>query len=159
MARLADRVHVGAQQQVRMWPAVGEMTGSAALGVHDRVLEDKRPGDGSVAIRTECILTMGRPRKLFVPRAVWIMTVAAVHQALVYLVTRRQRKLRLDLSMALVAKPGLCGFEQVFRRGGVVNTVATGAADAAFAVRRAREGRVFSRMTGEAHGVSLRGFA
>jgi hypothetical protein len=61
MALLADRVHVGAPQQMGIRAAMRNVTRRAALGFYHGVFKDKRPGNCGMAICTEGIVTVESP--------------------------------------------------------------------------------------------------
>lgn len=157
MARLADCVDVGASQQMEIRATVRKVTCRAALGFDDRVFEPKWSGSRGMAIDAEGILTLERPWKLLLRRAMRIVAVSALDQALRDVVARRHRELRLNVGMAAVAKLGLVGLQQILRYAGGMDAVAAGAACIAFAVSGPGERRMLARVTSQAHIIHLRG--
>jgi hypothetical protein len=104
MALLADRIDIGAAQKVWIRTTVRKMTCSASLCLHHRVLEHKRSSPFGVAICAKRVLSMGSPGWVFSNSAVRVVAVSAFNEAILNLVSRWIRELRLNIRMALEAQ-------------------------------------------------------
>ena len=88
MTLLADRIDVGATQQLWIRAAVREVTRGASLSLHHRVFEYKWSTRIGVAICAKRVLPMGSPGWVLSNRAVRVVAVSACNQAFQYLVVR-----------------------------------------------------------------------
>src|SRR5664279_3525525 len=73
MAEQADGVDLGPIQHVRIRPAMRNVAGGAAFGLHHRMFIHKRSGDFRVALRADDVLLRGRPLKPPSDSAVWLV--------------------------------------------------------------------------------------
>jgi hypothetical protein len=73
---------------------------------------------------------------------VWIVTIAAIHQALIHLMVERLRKSGLDVSVAGIAKLRLRNLEKVLLASKFMNAMATQATNFCGSVCRSIEIRV-----------------
>ena len=150
VALQADRVDRGAIQQSRVRSAVREVACSAALGLDNRVLVDKRSGRFRMALGADRIHLRGRAQILPAEGSVRVVAVRALNEAFFHLVMERLVELRLDVGVALEAELRLRYLEQRSRVFCKVNAVAADATYIRFAVSRALEVRMLSLMAGEA---------
>ena len=81
-----------------------EVTCGASLRLHHRVLKHKWPGCVGVAICAKRVLSMGSPGWVFSNSAVRVVAVSAFNEAILNLVSRWIRELRLNIRMALEAQ-------------------------------------------------------
>jgi len=76
----------------------------ASFGLHRSVFKDERSGFVGVAAKTDLVLGGGRAKLARQESAMWIVTIAARHQAFVHAMVDWFGKLRLDFKMAAVAQ-------------------------------------------------------
>ena len=137
MAEQADGVDLGPIQHVRIRPAMRNVAGGAAFGLHHRMFIHKRSGDFRVALRADDVLLRGRPLKPPSDSAVWLVADDAEDQSLRYSVTGGHGELRPFVFVALKAELRLRGFEQIFGFTSAMDAMAAGAAFIALTVGRA----------------------
>ena len=157
MALQADRVHVCAVQQTWIRTAMRKVTCGATFGLHHRVLVYKRARCFRVALRAHRIHLRRGAKILAIERAVWIVTVAALHQSLFHLVVVGHIELRLRIGMTLEAKRRLRRRKQLFFNLAVMNAVAAYTAHIVLTVRSPLEIRVLALVTTEALGIYFLG--
>lgn len=147
IAQRCDGRHI---QQPRILRSVRRMAGQAALGLYRSMLIHERSANICVTLGADCILVCSRPQIVRSERAVYIVAIRALDQTLIHAVMNRHVELRLLVRVALVAKRGLSGPEQVLLILALVDAVAGGAADVGFGMRRALEVGVRACVAGKA---------
>jgi hypothetical protein len=90
-----------------------------------RVLINKRTGLFRMALHTDDVSGDAALQFLLLECPVWIMTIAAVHQALIHLMVERLRKSGLDVGVAGIAELRLRNLEKVVFASKFMNAVAT----------------------------------
>ena|ERR1017187_3575094 len=134
MALQANGVDVGAIEQPRIRTAVWRVARGASLGLNYIVLINKGARGFGVALGADRVLLRSRLQPLLAKCSVRIVAVSALHQAFFNLMVERHVELRLDVGVALEAKPGLSNFEQMLRIFAGVHTVAAYATHIGFAM-------------------------
>jgi len=129
VALQAQQVHVAQLQHVRIRSAVHQVAGLAAVNLHGRVFVHKRPLLIRVAGEADLILRRGSSHLFGPHRAMRVVAVGALHQALVHAVVERHIELRLLRQMARIAKLGLGLHQQEIGVFTVVRRMAGDATD------------------------------
>lgn len=157
VAAAADGVNIGADEQVGVGTAVGEVACGAAFCCDGGMLESERAGHACVAIGADPDL-IGIGGVGHVGRcSVRIMTVRTLDQVVGDIVSIGLGELRLHVGVALIAELRLRGLEEEGVFAGGVNAMAASATEVGFGVRRLEGRGMFCRMALEAHGIDLRG--
>jgi len=140
MTTQAKEVDVVDLEQARIGGSVRRVAGETAfIRLHRRMLEDKRPHGIGVAFSADCELASSYANLAAGLGSVGIVTVAALYEPNVDTVAVGSRELRLLHRMAAVTQGGLRLHQHEVDVGGVVRTMAAGAADAIGKMRRLRE--------------------
>jgi hypothetical protein len=147
MALQAKGINVRNIEQPRVGRAVRRVTGNAPLGLHYWVLIRKRAGSFRMAFHADDTLISGGAKLLLLECSVGIVAVAALNQALVYLVMEGLIEVGPNVCVARVAQHGLRHLEHVEFTARRMNAVTAGATDVGFTVGRTREIRMGSGMT------------
>lgn len=150
MALEADRIHVCAIEQPRIWSAVRCMAGRAALGLHYHVLVYEWPCSLAMTFCADHIHLRRRAKVFAIEGAMRIVTVGALQETFFNLVMEGHVELCLGFGVALVAQLRLRSFEQLLLDRAVVDAVTTYAAHLVFAVCRALEVGVLALVAAEA---------
>lgn len=129
MALLADRVDIGAIQEVRVRSAVRCVACCAPFRLDGSMLVDKWTGLFCVAFRTHSILLRCRFETFAAGLSVRIVAVVALNLAFFDLVMKWHRELRLHIGMALEAEFRRRGLKQVRLVFAGMNTVTPCAGD------------------------------
>jgi hypothetical protein len=99
-----------------------------------------------MALHTDGVSRDAASQFLLLECPVWIMTIAAVHQAFVHLMVERLRKSGLYVSVAGIAKLRLRNLEKASLASEFVNAVTTHATNIRISVRGALEIRMCCRV-------------
>src|SRR5271168_1212107 len=102
----------------------------ASIHLHGRVFEHKRSLLVRVALEADSVLRGGSPHLVRLHRAVHVVAIAALDQALVDAMMKGHVELSFLLQMAPIAKLGLGLYEQKLRCCGVMRRMARDATDA-----------------------------
>lgn len=148
----AKLVHVVASEHAGIGRAVRRVAEHAAFCLDDGMLVDEGAGVLLVALDADCILLRGRLGHALLERAVGIMAVGALHQALIHLVMERLGEGGLYVLVALGAENLLRGFQEL-RIGlslGSVHAMTGCADDLSLSVGGALEHLVVALVTGQA---------
>jgi hypothetical protein len=157
VALQANRVHVRSIQQTRIRTTVRRVAGNAAFGLDHIVLIHKRSSRFGVALGADRILLRSRLEALAPKRSVGVVAVGALDQAFLHLVMERHIELRLDIGVALETQLRLRDLEEMVPIRAGVNAVTTDAAHIRFAVTRALEVGMLSRVAAETLRVHILG--
>jgi hypothetical protein len=157
VALLADGIHIGAIQKLRIRSPMREVAGCATFGFDSTMFINEGSGRRGVAFGAHHELSRRRPHRILSQGVVRIVAVCAFHQTLFYLVVEGQGKLRLDIAVALEAELRICHFEQMPRHAGGMDAVAADAAYIALPVRRAVKVCVLPCMAAQAFVIHLFG--
>lgn len=156
MALKTDGVHVGAIEQVWIWPSMPKVASSATFALHGGVLINERTSRFGVAPDTKGVLLDGWPAALYFVSAVRVVAIGALNQSLIHLMVDGHGELRLDIGVALVAERRLRRFEQGLHLA-MVNIVAAGATYIARGVIRVVKAPVLCQVALQAPGVYFLG--
>jgi|SRR5580658_977964 hypothetical protein len=115
MALQAQQVDIAYLQHVRVWPAMRDVAGLAAFELYCFVLEHEWTLFVDMARKADNVLRRGCPDLLRFHRAVHIVTVTALNEALVHAMVKGHVELRLLLQVTPVAKLRLGFYEQELR--------------------------------------------
>lgn len=129
VALQAEQIDVADFQHVRIRPAMRQMAGLASLDFHRGVFEHKRTLLVRMALEADGILRRRRAHLLGPGRAVRIVAVGALDEALVHPVMERHFKLRFLREVARVAQLRLRFYQKELRFRCVVRRMAGNAAD------------------------------
>ena len=99
-----------------------------------RVLINKRTCLFRMALHTDSIPGDAASQFLLLECPVWVMTIAAVHQAFVHLMVERLRKSGLDVSVAGIAELRLRNLEKASLASKFMNAMATHATNVRISV-------------------------
>ena len=119
-----------------------------------RVLINKRARLFRMALYTDGVPGDAASQFLLLERAVRIVTITAVHQALVHLMVERLSKSGLDVSVAGIAELRLRNFEKVVLASGFMNAMATQATNLGSSVCGAIEIRMCRGMALQALAIN-----
>lgn len=133
----ADCVYIRLNQQLGIRPPVREVAADATFSLNRSVLIDEGSGHQQVAFGAHDELPSSRRQRILAKSAVRIVAVCTFDQPLFNLVMGGHGELRLDVAVALEAELGLLHLEQMLRRAGCMDDVATRAAHTALPVDRA----------------------
>ena len=128
VALKTEQVHLRALEKARVGIAVRGVARDTTFRLYDRVFVDKGPGFVAMALEAGSVLGDGGAELPGLETAVGIVTVVALHQALVDAVMEGTSKLLLDFQVAAVAKLRRLFFHQELTFLGVMGIVAIGAA-------------------------------
>ena len=115
MALQAQQIHIAYFQHVRVGPAVGNVARLATLELYGFVLEHEWTLLVDMARKADNVLRRGRPDLLRFHRAVHIVAITALDEALVHAMVKGHIELRLLLQMATVTKLWLSFCEEELR--------------------------------------------
>ena len=150
VALLAERVDIGHIQQTRILAAVWRMAGHASLGLHHRMLKDKRSTGIRMALCANRIFVCGGLQVVGLEGTVHIMAVIALEQPLIDLVVEGHGELRLEFRVALIAKFWFRSLQQVVFLLRGMNAVAAYTTDIRLCVLRTLKVRMLSAMAAQA---------
>lgn len=119
------------------------MARDAALDFHRRMLEGEWPCLIGMTVEAKLILRCGRTELLGQEAAMLVMTIAARQKPLVYPMVERPGEVGLHIKMASVAELRLRCFQEITFNCGLVNRMASGAADTVLQVLGPHEITVF----------------
>jgi hypothetical protein len=159
VALQAKQIDVAQLQHVRIWSAVSQMARLASIHLHGRVFEHKRSLLVRVALEANSVLRGRSPHLVRLHRAVHVVAIAALDQALVHSMMERHVELGFLLEMAPIAKLGLGFYEQKIRIFAVMRRMAGDATDVIFRMLRVDGIHVLrtAGMAGQAPGVDFLG--
>lgn len=104
MALQAEQIDVAHSQHVNICASVRNMTGRASFDLHGLMLEDERTLFIGMAGKADDILSRRGAHLLRSDSTVDVVTVRALHQALVYAMVEGHLELGLLLQVAGIAK-------------------------------------------------------
>ena len=134
MALETQRVDACGEQHARIDRGVRGVAGHASLNPDGFVLEDERSTFVGVALVAHQVLIGRRPHLAISQRAVRIVAIGALDQALVHTMAEGLLEIGPLFRVARVTRLGLLAGQQIFPLA-VVDGVATGATDAVLVVR------------------------
>jgi len=111
MALIAQRIDIGHIQEPRILRTVRSVATKAPLGLDRGMLKDKRSACLRMALGADRILIGCGLEVVISKRAMRIVAIGALDQALVDLVVKGHIKARFDIGVALEAKGRLADFE------------------------------------------------
>jgi hypothetical protein len=139
VALQAKQVDLAALEQSRVRRAVRDVAGDAALDLHGGVLVHERSGLIRVAFEANGVLRGGGAQLPREEASVRVVTIRALHQALVHTVMEGAAELLLDFDVAAIAELGLGHAHQELGLLRMVGRMAIDAADVVLQVGGARE--------------------
>ena len=153
MALIAQPVDVRHIQEPGILRSVRSVASQASLCLDRGMLVNKRPARLRVALCANRILVGRGLQVLAIERAMRIVAVGTLNQALVKLVVKGHIEGRFDIGMTLEAKGRLAGLEHGSLRSSLMHGVAADATHVGLSVRRAEEVRMSACVAAEASGI------
>jgi hypothetical protein len=114
VALQAEQIDIAELQHVGIGSPMDDVAGLAAIDFDGRMLVHKRPLLVSVAFEADSVLGGRCPHLLRLHCPMWVVTIRALHEPLVYAVMERHLELRFLCEVAGIAKLGLRLRQQEF---------------------------------------------